>query len=104
VKHLEFYPEETNGPISEVWQATHWKEFKPSERTPMYGYGLRHFYIEEVCRLTDGQLVMPLAWIKRDGELCADCLLITSAFEVSAIDSESIIVSNSRIQRAVGDL
>jgi hypothetical protein len=44
----------------------------------MYACGLRHFYIDEVCRLSDGQLVMPLAWIKRDGELCADCLLITT--------------------------
>jgi hypothetical protein len=73
---LKFYPEETNGPISKVWQATHWKEFKPLECTPMYVYGLRQFYIEEVCRLTGRQLVMPLAWIKHNGELCADCLPI----------------------------
>ncbi|KAJ7044426.1 hypothetical protein C8F04DRAFT_1174856 [Mycena alexandri] len=25
-KHLQFYPEETTGPISEVWQAQRWKE------------------------------------------------------------------------------
>jgi hypothetical protein len=73
VKHLQFYPEITDGPISEVWQATRWKEFKPSERTPMYASGLRHFYINEVCKLSDGCMVMPLAWIRRNGELCADC-------------------------------
>jgi len=77
VKHLQFYPEETDGPISEVWQAARWKEFSPSERTPMYASGLKHFYIEEVSRLDNGQLVMPVAWIRRNGELCADCCLIS---------------------------
>ena len=58
----------------------------------MYAYGLRNFYIEEVCRLADGQLMMPLGWIKCDGELCADCLLITLALEVSAIESEPVSI------------
>ena len=48
----------------------------------MYACGFRHFYIDEVCRLNDGQLVIPVDWIKCDGELCADCLLIDSAIEV----------------------
>ena len=78
VKHLEFYPEETDGLISEVWQAARWKEFKPCERTPMYASGLKHFYVDEVCALSDGQIVIPLAWIKHGGQLCADCYLITT--------------------------
>ncbi|KAJ7259291.1 hypothetical protein C8J57DRAFT_1073183 [Mycena rebaudengoi] len=73
-KHLQFYPEETDGPISEVWQAERWKEFKPSELTPMFAPGLRQFYIDEVAELDSGKKVIPLAWIKRGGELCADCL------------------------------
>lgn len=77
VKHMQFYPEETNGPISEIWQATHWKEFAPAERTPMYVQGLRHFYINEAARLSDGRLVIPLVWIIRAGELTADCHVIT---------------------------
>jgi hypothetical protein len=48
----------------------------------MYARGLKHFYIDEVCRLSDGQLVIPLAWIKRGGLLCADSRLITSTMEV----------------------
>ncbi|KAJ7359232.1 hypothetical protein DFH08DRAFT_631299, partial [Mycena albidolilacea] len=54
VKNLHFYPEETAGPISEVWQAEQWKEFKPSELTPMYSRGLRQFFIEEVSKLDSG--------------------------------------------------
>jgi hypothetical protein len=76
VRHLQFYPEETDGPVSEVWQAARWKEFKPSELTPMYAQGSRHFYIDEVAKLSDGQLVIPLAWIKKGGHLCADSRLI----------------------------
>ncbi|KAJ7835357.1 hypothetical protein B0H14DRAFT_3109979 [Mycena olivaceomarginata] len=73
VKNLHFYPEETVGPISEVWQAERWKEFKPSELTPMYSQGLRQFFIEEVSELDSGKFVLPLMWIIRGGVLCADC-------------------------------
>ncbi|KAF7366090.1 hypothetical protein MVEN_00485300 [Mycena venus] len=78
-KPLNFYPEETYGPISEVWQAECWKEFKPSELTPMYTRGLRQFYIDEVAELQSGKKVIPLAWIKRGGVLCADNLEVTPA-------------------------
>ncbi|KAJ7176872.1 hypothetical protein C8R46DRAFT_989066 [Mycena filopes] len=76
-KHLQFYPEETTGPISEVWQAERWKEFKPSELTPMYSRGLRQFFIDEVATLNDGKFVLPVAWIVRDGVLCADYFEVT---------------------------
>ncbi|KAJ7694479.1 hypothetical protein B0H14DRAFT_3100616 [Mycena olivaceomarginata] len=79
VKHLNFYPEETLGPISEVWQAERWKEFKPSELTPMYSRGLRQFYINEVAQLHNGKKVIPLTWIRRMGTLCTDCLEVTPA-------------------------
>ena len=45
----------------------------------MYASGLKHFYIDEVCALKDGQLVIPLAWIRRSGQLCGDCYLVTVA-------------------------
>lgn len=76
-KHLQFYPEETDGPISEVWQAERWKEFGPSERTPMYAHGLKQFFIDEVAQLETASFVLPLSWIKRNGHLCADCLDVT---------------------------
>ncbi|KAJ7787250.1 hypothetical protein B0H14DRAFT_3580816 [Mycena olivaceomarginata] len=78
-KHLQFCPEETAGPITEVWQAERWKEYKPSELTPMYVRGLRQFYIEELAALRDDSYVIPLAWIVRGGVLCADCLDVTPA-------------------------
>jgi hypothetical protein len=77
VKHMQFYPEETVGPISEAWQASQWKEFSPSELTPMFACGLQHFYIDEVCQVGDGSFVMPLTWVKRGREICADCHIIS---------------------------
>ncbi len=45
----------------------------------MYARGLRQFYIEEVAELQSGEKVIPLAWIKRGGIICADCLEVTPA-------------------------
>ncbi|KAJ7827162.1 hypothetical protein B0H14DRAFT_3721679 [Mycena olivaceomarginata] len=49
-KHLQFYPEETAGPIT-----------------------------EELAALRDDSYVILLAWIVRGGVLCADCLDVTPA-------------------------
>lgn len=76
-KHLNFYPEEViDGPISEVWQAERWKEFKPSELTPMFSSGFRQYFIEEVTSTRDGRLVIPRNLILRKGILCADCSVV----------------------------
>ncbi|KAJ7613787.1 hypothetical protein DFH06DRAFT_1286378 [Mycena polygramma] len=77
-KHLQFYPEITSGPISEVWQAERWKEYKPSELTPMYSRGLRQFFLEEVAELQNRSLVIPLAWFRRDKVLYANCVDVTA--------------------------
>ncbi|KAI4293785.1 hypothetical protein K525DRAFT_274887 [Schizophyllum commune Loenen D] len=71
--HLHFYPEEVSGPISGVWQADRWKEFKPEELTPMYSRGHKRFFIEELCQLHDGTYVVPHDWVIRQGDLTARC-------------------------------
>lgn len=83
-KHLHFYPEETDGPIAEVWQAERWKEFAPSERTPMYAQGLKHYFVDEVAQLGTGSYVLPLSWIMRNGKLSADCHDVTILSDVCA--------------------
>lgn len=45
----------------------------------MYASGMRHFYINEVAELANGQLVIPIAWIKRDGQLFGDSCMIIAA-------------------------
>lgn len=83
-KHLHFYPEETSGPVAEVWQAEHWTEFDPSERTPMYVQGLKQYFVNEVAQLGTGSYVLPLSWITRDGRLCTDCHNVTVLSDVRA--------------------
>ncbi|KAJ7333486.1 hypothetical protein DFH08DRAFT_925944 [Mycena albidolilacea] len=70
--HLHFYPEETDGPISETFQAERWMEYSPSQLTPMYSRGQKQFWIEEVAQLADGRYVIPHTWIVRNSELTTD--------------------------------
>ncbi|KAK0463305.1 hypothetical protein IW261DRAFT_1554190 [Armillaria novae-zelandiae] len=77
-KHLQFYPEDTGGnTISEVWQANQWKEFDPSDLTPMFSRGHHQFYINEVTQLHDGRMVLPWNLIKYKNELCSDCSVVS---------------------------
>lgn len=91
---MHLYPEETQGPISEVYQAGRCKEFTPAERTPMHSDGLRQFYIDEVAQLDTGELVIPSNWIVYDGVLSADSYTVTVSAEGQWIASE---VANARI-------
>ncbi|KAF9009784.1 hypothetical protein BDZ89DRAFT_1227657, partial [Hymenopellis radicata] len=71
-QHLHLYPEEVDGPISETWQAERWKEYDPSQLTPMFSKGFRRFWIEELAQLKDGTYVIPHSWIVRHGILHSD--------------------------------
>ncbi|KAJ6600335.1 hypothetical protein DFH09DRAFT_1497797 [Mycena vulgaris] len=109
-KHLNFYPEEASGPISEVWQAERWKELKPAELTPMFARGLRQFYIDEVSELDTGEKVMACAWIKRNGVLCADCVEIVPSTtgwkigtETRSVPASSFAYNYQDIIERVGD-
>ncbi|KAJ7096589.1 hypothetical protein B0H15DRAFT_774168 [Mycena belliarum] len=109
-KHLQFYPETTTGPISEVWQAARWKEYKPSELTPMYVRGLRQFYIDEVASLENGVFVIPIAWYKIDGVLHANAVDVTPAttgwtigLDVRTIPAAEFALNYHDILERVGD-
>ncbi|KAJ4492105.1 hypothetical protein C8J55DRAFT_533997 [Lentinula edodes] len=71
-KHMNYYPEEVEGPISEVWQAGCHKEYHPSKHTPMLSMAGKQFYIEEVAMLNNDRLVIPRCWIKQNGVVYAD--------------------------------
>ncbi|KAF9070338.1 hypothetical protein BDP27DRAFT_1362630 [Rhodocollybia butyracea] len=78
-KHLNFYPEETNGPISEVWQCHRWKEYSPSEHTPMYSSSGKQFYINKVAALDDGhktQLKPIMCYNAATQRMCGACLRV----------------------------
>ncbi|KAJ3806012.1 hypothetical protein F5876DRAFT_69306, partial [Lentinula aff. lateritia] len=66
-KYMNYYPDEVEGPISEVWQAECHKEYHPSKHTPMLSLAGKQFYIEEVAKLNNNHLVIPKCWIKQNG-------------------------------------
>ncbi|KAJ7765114.1 hypothetical protein B0H14DRAFT_3510261 [Mycena olivaceomarginata] len=75
--HMHFYPEENDGPISETYQAERWMEYTPSQLTPMFSRGFKHFWIEELACLQDGTFVIPHTWIIRNGVLTSDVSIMT---------------------------
>ncbi|SJL18296.1 uncharacterized protein ARMOST_21882 [Armillaria ostoyae] len=103
-RHLQFYPEETDGPISEVWQAARWKEFSPAQLTPMYARGLRQFYIEELAQLKDGSYVIPHNWIIRDKILHADCTDASFSPEGWTVSSTTRSVAASEFELNFEDI
>ncbi|KAJ7801161.1 hypothetical protein B0H14DRAFT_3783975 [Mycena olivaceomarginata] len=74
--HMHFYPEETDGPISEVYQAERWMEYTPSQLTPMFSKGHKRFWIEELAQLKDGTFVIPHTLLVRSGILTSDVSVV----------------------------
>ncbi|KAJ7830704.1 hypothetical protein B0H13DRAFT_2240601 [Mycena leptocephala] len=79
--HMHFYPEETDGPISETYQAERWMEYTPSQLTPMFSKGLKRFWIEEVAQLNDGTFVIPHTLVVRNGVLSTDVSVVEHTAE-----------------------
>ncbi|KAF7351615.1 hypothetical protein MSAN_01594000 [Mycena sanguinolenta] len=77
--HLHFYPEETDGPISETYQAERWMEYAPSQLTPMFSRGHKRFWIEELAQLKNGTFVIPRTLIVRNGVLISDVSIAAQA-------------------------
>ncbi|KAF8521988.1 hypothetical protein JB92DRAFT_1747274 [Gautieria morchelliformis] len=69
---LQHYPEDTKGPVSEIWQATRWKELPPDLLTPMCRHKLKDYYVDELAETVTGEYVIPYMWIIREGALCCD--------------------------------
>jgi hypothetical protein len=77
--HMHFYLEETDGPISETYQAERWMEYTPSQLTPMFSKGHKRFWIEELAQLKDGTFVIPHTLIVRNGDLTSDVSIAKQA-------------------------
>ncbi|KAF8520703.1 hypothetical protein JB92DRAFT_2709061, partial [Gautieria morchelliformis] len=52
---LRFYPEETKGSVSEIWQMKIIKEMPLDQLTPMFCKGLKDFYVNELAELRSGE-------------------------------------------------
>lgn len=64
--HIHVYPEITEDAIiRKVWHAEKWrKSLDLDVLSPMYDAGnLKHYFVFELSRLSNGQYVIPLRWI-----------------------------------------
>jgi hypothetical protein len=73
---LNPYPEEADGLVSETWQALKVREMDPDLLTPMCRIGLKDYFVNELAELEDGSWVIPVCWIVRKKQLCADAYLV----------------------------
>ncbi|KAF8497317.1 hypothetical protein JB92DRAFT_3084667 [Gautieria morchelliformis] len=65
---LQHYPEDTKGPVSEIWQARRWKELPPDLLTPMCRHKMKDYYVNELAETRAGKYVIPYMWIIRESQ------------------------------------
>jgi hypothetical protein len=76
-EHLHFYPEIPDGTASEVWHFEKWRRDMPRHAlSPMFDQNGKHYYIDEVARMQNGEYVIPLRWVMSKKVLHADAYLV----------------------------
>ncbi|KAF8513043.1 hypothetical protein JB92DRAFT_3143549 [Gautieria morchelliformis] len=67
--HLRFYPEATEGKLSEAFQGSRWlKDMHPALLTPMVRVRGHDYFVFEPAMLCDGSIVMFHRWITMEGQ------------------------------------
>ncbi|KAJ7021121.1 hypothetical protein C8F04DRAFT_1213895 [Mycena alexandri] len=85
-KFIHIYPEiPEDGVIREIWHA----------QNPMYAALYCHFFVNELARLKNGDLVIPICWIKFKNVVCADAFKVELNDEgfATVLDASTILVS-----------
>lgn len=69
-RYLKFYPEEPVDGTSELCHSQKWFTGLPDNKlTPMWALRGLHFYVGEAAQLANGEVVIPLRWFVRLGEM-----------------------------------
>ncbi|KAF8513305.1 hypothetical protein JB92DRAFT_2830448 [Gautieria morchelliformis] len=94
---LQHYPEDTKGPVSEIWQATQWKELPPDLLTPMCQHKMKDYYVNELAETRTGEYVIPYMSVIREGALCCDAHRAT-------VTPNGLLVEHDLVNICVEDL
>ena len=87
--HIRRYPViPPDGIISKVYHAQKWRDVDPHTLSPMYDAGDCHYFIDELARLKNGNLIIPVRWLEdNDGNVFADAYAVTVDHQVRVFDS-----------------
>ncbi|KAJ7036123.1 hypothetical protein C8F04DRAFT_1339635 [Mycena alexandri] len=96
-KFIHVYPEiPEDGVIREIWHAQKWrKDMDLDNLSPMYAAPHCHFFVNELARLKNGDLVIPIPWIKFKNIVCADAFKVELDDEglATVLDTLTILIS-----------
>ncbi|KAI0027254.1 hypothetical protein K488DRAFT_62120 [Vararia minispora EC-137] len=113
--HMRFYPEVAI-PASEFWHGEKWlKELDPDNLSPMWADFKHtpsyHFFIKELCQLTNGTLVIPIKWftkqVSSQSTTMAEVYLVSYSPETnvfSLADSNVQVINTSDLKHNLVDL
>ncbi|KAJ6626610.1 hypothetical protein B0H10DRAFT_1941631 [Mycena sp. CBHHK59/15] len=100
-KLIHVYPEiPEDGIIHEIWHAQKWcKDMDLDNLSPMYDVKRCHFYVNELARMNNRKLVIPIRWVRYRNTVCADAFIV----ELDPIGTATVI-DNSTVMISAGDL
>ncbi|KAJ7730034.1 hypothetical protein B0H14DRAFT_2999260 [Mycena olivaceomarginata] len=74
--------------------------------SPMYDAGSKHYYVNEISRLRDDSLVIPVRWVTFRGKVYADAYAVEldSQGEATVVNTETIFVCTDALSENYHDL
>ncbi|KAG7095164.1 hypothetical protein E1B28_005943 [Marasmius oreades] len=108
-RHIHIYPEiPETGTVTEVWHAEKWRRTMNLDiLSPMFdGGNSKHFYVFELSRLRNGELVIPIHWLTYKGKVVADAfsVSINEHCEAHINDTETKLILADELEANYLDL